>query len=340
MPILDKNDKSKLLKYEKFIEESPYGHCMQSIHWAQVKDNWESDYVYLEDEFGSIRAALSVISVKNDGIHSFMYAPRGPVCDLKDRDSLLELFKEVEVLQEEKKAFLLRMDPEVLYDEDLIRRLESYGLNNLKIRTRGLAEKSFTNPRNNMILRIGGRSPEQIFADYKSKRKNQINKTYANGLLTRRVRFSDEDFDSHLEKFYELIGMMAKRQGINHRPIEYFRRIFSSFEDVVLYETYDNEEVLSSCIVIFYNKKAFYIYAASSDHKRKLDASLQMCNEAIKDTAARGFEEFDFGGVFNISLEDGLYVFKNKFTGDGGLHEYVGELDLVYIEELYENFNK
>ena len=83
MPILDLSNSEEVARYKEFVASSPYGHVMQSLNWAKVKNNWDSDYVYLQDDAGNITAALSILSVKNDGEHAFMYAPRGPVCDLK-----------------------------------------------------------------------------------------------------------------------------------------------------------------------------------------------------------------------------------------------------------------
>ena len=94
MPILDLSNREAVVRYEEFVASSPYGHVMQSLNWAKVKDNWDSDYVYLQDDAGNITASLSILSVKNDGEQAFMYAPRGPVCDFKDIDTVKALVKE------------------------------------------------------------------------------------------------------------------------------------------------------------------------------------------------------------------------------------------------------
>lgn len=86
VPVLDIKDKKRLNEYENFIKNHPNGHLMQSTNWIKVKEGWESDYVYLTDKDDQIIAALSILSVKNDGEHAFMYAPRGPVCDFHDTD--------------------------------------------------------------------------------------------------------------------------------------------------------------------------------------------------------------------------------------------------------------
>ena len=137
MPILDLTDIKTVARYEEFIASSPYGHVMQSVNWAKVKDNWDSDYVYLQDEAGNITAALSILSVKNDGVHAFMYAPRGPVCDFRDIDTVKSLVKEAAPVIEKRNGFVLRMDPEFAYDEEVLAAYRNAGIDNLEITTRG-----------------------------------------------------------------------------------------------------------------------------------------------------------------------------------------------------------
>ena len=78
MPVLDKSNAADVARYENFIKSSPYGRATQDMNWSQVKNNWESDYVYLEEN-GEIIAALSILSVEAVDDASFSYASRGPV---------------------------------------------------------------------------------------------------------------------------------------------------------------------------------------------------------------------------------------------------------------------
>ena len=57
MPILDLSNSEEVARYKEFVASSPYGHVMQSLNWAKVKNNWDSDYVYLQDDAGNITAA-------------------------------------------------------------------------------------------------------------------------------------------------------------------------------------------------------------------------------------------------------------------------------------------
>ncbi|MDO5025028.1 MAG: peptidoglycan bridge formation glycyltransferase FemA/FemB family protein [Trueperella sp.] len=352
MPILDLNDSAQLRKYSDFVANSPHGHMMQSPNWAKVKNNWNADYVYLEDDRGEITAALSILSVSNDGETSFMYAPRGPVCALDDPEVFQELLREALPVVEQRRGFLLRIDPFVPYSESLVSSLEQIDVPGAQTIVRSRLpqdrtdvdqttwEHSFSNPRHNMIMEFNGRSYEDIFLELPSKHRNKLRKTYRDGLETKRFRAGDPGLAEALDTFYELTKVMAARQGITHRPKEYFARLLEAFDDAVLYQTSDSEDVLSSSILISYAGLAFYSYAASSNKngKRNLNAPFQNCMEQVKDSIAAGLLRYDLGGLYVFDRSDGLYAFKSKITGAEGLHEFIGELDLVFDDARYQQW--
>ena len=343
MPILDLSNSKAIARYEEFVASSPYGHVMQSLNWAKVKNNWDSDYVYLQDDAGNITAALSILSVKNDGEHAFMYAPRGPVCDFKDIDTVKALVKETSPVIEKRNGFVLRMDPEFAYDEDVLATYRNAGITNLVITTRGADEHSFSNPRMHMIADISMGSHEGFLQTVKSKNKNKIKVPYKHGLETLRFHRGDSGFEQAFDKFYDLTKIMAERQGITYRPKDYFVRLFNAFpsEAVTLYETRTaKEEVLSCAISLSFNRKCFYIYAASSNEKRNLRPNYQMNNEAIKDAIEQGYSQYDMGGIYEVDNSGGLYSFKKAFCGEDGLMEMIGQFDWVYDPDVYQEFSK
>ncbi|WP_296761515.1 peptidoglycan bridge formation glycyltransferase FemA/FemB family protein [Varibaculum sp.] len=110
---------------------------------------------------------------------------------------------------------------------------------------------------------------------------------------------------------------------------------------VTLYETRTAEqEVLSCAIVLGFNRKCFYIYAASSNEKRNLRPNYQMNNEAIKDAIEQGYTQYDMGGIYEVDNSGGLYSFKKAFCGESGLLEMIGQFDWVYNPEVYSEFSK
>ncbi len=342
MPILDLSNSEEVARYEEFVASSPHGHVMQSLNWAKVKENWDSDYVYLQDDSGNITAALSILSIKNDGEHAFMYAPRGPVCNFRDIDTVKALVKEASPVIEKRNGFVLRMDPEFAYDEEVLANYRNAGMGNLVITTRGTDEHSFSNPRMHVIADISMGSHEEYFQTVKRKKRTMIRLPYKHGLETIRLHRNQEGFEKSLDTFYDLTKVMAQRQGITYRPKDYFVRLFNAYPPpaVTLYETKLNDQVLSSAIVLGYNKKAFYIYAASSNEHRELYPNYQMNNEAIKDAIDQGYSEYDMGGIFDLNPAAGLYRFKKTFCGENGLMEMIGQFDWVYDPDAYSEFSK
>lgn len=328
MPIVD--NETDFQRYIDFVRNSPYAKPMQDPNWSKIKNNWTSDYVYLEEN-KQIIAALSVIGIKNTNGKHFLYAPRGPVCDFWDFDLVERLIKEAAPLKDKYDAFLLRIDPEILFNEKIIYEYQNRAY---EFRTYPLTNHAFTQPRHNMVLDINFRDEDQLLASFSTSCRRNIRKAYKNKLKTIHTKDLSE-----VDTFYELTKIMAERQGIGHRPKDYFQRLME-YMDGHIFTTYYNDKALSSSLLIPYNDKVYYLYAASSNENRELMPNYQMIWEEIKWTMKNGYRYFDFGGVFSLDIKDGLYRFKEGFTRSEGIYNFIGELDVVYDEEKYQEFIK
>ena len=207
MPIV--NNEIDLKRYNDFVRSSEYARPMQDTNWSKIKNNWTNDYVYLEEN-KQIIAAMSVIGIKNTNGKYFLYAPRGPVCDFKDTKLVEDLIKEAEPLKDKYDAFLLRMDPELNFDEKLVYDYRKLGYD---FRSVGLDTHSFTQPRYNMIIDLTSHDEDGIFESFSSKGRYNIRKSIRSGIKT--VNKTDEE---SLDIFFELTKIMAERQEIGHRP--------------------------------------------------------------------------------------------------------------------------
>lgn len=326
MPLVKTSE--DLHKYKKFLENSQYSRPMQDPNWGKVKNNWTQDLIYIEEN-KQIKAAMSVIGVKNENGKHFLYAPRGPVCDFSDYDLVDQLIKEAEVLKDKYDAFLLRIDPEFIFEE---RPLHIYKKMGYEFRSVGQDIHSFTQPRYNMILDIRSANQDKIFDEFSSKCRYNIRKSYRSGIVTKL-----ENNDDTIEKFYALTKIMAERQNISHRPIDYFKRLVENF-DAKIFTSYFEGEALSSSICIPYNDKVYYLYAASSNEMRNKFPNYNMIWEEIKWSIENGYKYFDFGGTFSLDKDDGLYRFKENFCYPNKYTAYIGELDIVYDRKKYEEF--
>ena len=328
MPIA--NSKEDLDRYNEFVRNSQYGRPMQDINWAKVKENWTSDYIYIEEN-KQIIAAMSVIGIKNPNGKYFLYAPRGPVCDFRNYNLVDSLIKEAEVLKDKYDAFLLRMDPEVEFDEKAI---YEYRKRNYEVRTFGTDPHSFTQPRYNMILPVSGMSEDELFESFSSSTRRNIRKSYRKDIKT-----IQETNDKTLDTFYELTKIMAERQEIGHRPKEYFKRLIDNMNGVI-FTSYFEDKPLSASILIPYNDKVYYLYAASSNELRNKMPNFNMIWEEIKWCRDNGYDYFDFGGTFSLDSKDGLYRFKEGFCYPDKYTNFIGELDVVYDKKKYQEFIK
>lgn len=327
MPILNLNDANEVKRYDDFLRKSQYSFLTQDRAWTKIKNNWSEDYVYLEKD-GAIYAAMSILSVKAVDDKYLLYANRGPVCDIYDKKTVLALVDEVKTLDKFKDAFLLRFDPAILYDEKL---LELYKGSELKLRTRGTDEHSFIQPRRNAIIDIS-KSEDDILAKFHSKTRYNIRLSYKKNVTTR-ISQSDED----LEIFFEETKVMAERNGITYRPKDYFKRLIENY-DAKIFLTDFEATPLSSAILIMYKDYAWYMYGASNNLHRNYMPNYQMQWEMIKYAKAHGAMRYDFGGIFKLDDEDGLYRFKRGFLNEEDFTEFIGEFDLVVDEEAYKKY--
>ena len=165
MPILQQNDAAAVARYTEFVTHSPWGNLMQDRGWAHVKKGWVGEQVYLEQN-GEITAAMSIIFAPAVAGRTLAYAPRGPVCDPYDTETIAALMREAAPALKKHRAFLLRFDPETPYTDELIAKYEKLGL---RCRARNCGLHDQIQPRFNMFLPLEGRSFEELMPAFGEK---------------------------------------------------------------------------------------------------------------------------------------------------------------------------
>lgn len=326
MPIV--NNEEDLKRYNDFVRSSEFARPMQDTNWSKIKNNWTHDYVYIEEN-KQIIAAMSIIGIKNTNGKHFLYAPRGPVCDFKNTKLVEALIKEVEPLREKYDAFLLRMDPELNFDEKLVYDYRKMGYD---FRTVGIDTHSFTQPRYNMIIDLSCQDEDEIFESFSPKGRYNIRKSIRSEIKT--IRNTNKE---SLDIFYELTKIMAERQGIGHRPKDYYQRLIEYLGGEIFVTSFEDKP-LSASLLIPYGKKVYYLYAASSNEMRNKMPNYNMVWEEIRWCLENGYYYLDLGGTFSLDTNDGLYRFKQSFCYPDKYSNFIGELDVVYDREKYEEF--
>ena len=84
-------DGSNKIKYKEFLETHERCNFQQSLDWGKVKTFWKNEVVLAEDSEGNIIGSISVLIRKIPIFGNIMYASRGPVCDVHDKNVLEHL---------------------------------------------------------------------------------------------------------------------------------------------------------------------------------------------------------------------------------------------------------
>ncbi len=325
MEFLDLNNKTQTEEYENFVKSCKKGHFTQSVMWAKIKTDWKFEAVIVRDENGKIVGTVGVL-IRHVPVFkaNMMYSPRGPVCDIHDRQVMKQLMDGVNALAKKYRAYIFKIDPDVKSDDkEFIQICSSLGL------AMGSDTKNFegVQPRYVFRLYIDGRDEEQLLASFHQKTRYNIRVAIKKGVVVR-----TEGIDK-VDDFYKIMLETGVRDNFVIRNAAYFRRLLEALgQHARLYMAYLDSKPIAGTIAVAYGDKVWYLYGASSDSYRNVMPNYLLQFEMIKWAVELGASVYDFRGVSGDISEDnplyGLYRFKKGFNGE--FTEFVGEMSVVY----------
>lgn len=312
-------------EYEAFVSQHPQSCFTQSVNWQKVKNNWGFEAVVSRNAEGRIVGAMSVLIQRIPLIGTtFLYAPRGPVCDLHDKTVLADLKAGADLLAKRHNAHMLKIDPDLLMsDVDGVAILKSMGF----VQSYGSDGFEGIQARFNYRLYLEGRSEEELLANLTQGTRRKIRIAMRRGVEVRPVGIE------YLDEFLRIMKVTGERDGFNIRPRAYFERMLEALgEHVRLYMGFYESLPVCGAITTNYAGKVCYVYGASDNIHRDVMPNYLMQWEMIRWAAETGCTVYDFQGVSG-NLEEGshmygLYQFKRGFNGN--LDELAGEFDYTY----------
>ena len=257
--------------------------------------------------------------LKGLGIH-ILYSPRGPL--FSSLEALNKLSQGVRELGTKKRAFAWKVDP-ALPPED--KRWQKFVQEQRLAKV--VSDSNFGGVQPKYVMDLDITPPLQdILAQMKSKTRYNIRYAARKGVKVVRSRRKQD-----LSVFYALLQETAARDGFAVRDLSYFESMWDYLIEAglaQLFLAYHGELPLAGAIAFRLGRRAWYVYGASSDELRNLQASHLMQWEMIKWAKAFGCAVYDFRGVSgeldpNNPLY-GLYRFKEGFGAT--LREYVESL--------------
>lgn len=308
-------------EYRDFVRSHEKGSFMQTPEWADVKSGWQCEAVISRGGDGKIRGTCLVL-IKKAPMSSLLYAPRGPVCCFTDSETLRDLAEGIDAVAKKYRSFAFVCDPQIDENDDTCSTANEL-MKNAGFALREVPEDKLIQCRFNYILKLGGRTRDEIWRGFLSSYRNQILKADKLGVICE--TFSDEEAVNALEEFYPMMEETGRRDGFPIRTKEYFARFLRIMRRYArLYicsvEIDGVKTPLSGAITINYGGRFSHIYGASANEHRKYCPNHKMQWTMICDALDDGCRVYDFGGVpyyhDKSRPEYGMYHFKKGFNGE------------------------
>ncbi|MBP5662494.1 MAG: peptidoglycan bridge formation glycyltransferase FemA/FemB family protein [Clostridia bacterium] len=325
-------------EYTDFTIHHERSHILQSAQWGKVKAAWTNEFVLVRDENGRLKGTMSILIRKVPLFPgTFMYAPRGPVCDLHDRDTLQKLTDGAREIGKRYKAMNLKIDTDTPASDTeyaAIMKKLGYTLRNNYYNLEGVQARFL------MRVDLKDKTEEELLASFHHKTRYNIRVAQKKGVEIRVGTRED------IPAFFELMKTTGARDGFTTRGIDYFYRMYDCLGEYCrLFLAYAGEGEERACVsgtmAGLYGNKCLYLYGASGNRFRNYMPNYLIQWEMIRWARENGCTVYDLRGVPG-RIEDennpiyGLYRFKKGFAGQAT--EMIGEFDLALRPVWYRLF--
>lgn len=336
LEMVDIANAERVAEYEDFVNSHPMGTFMQSLAWGRLKavNGWKSAALVSRDLEGRIAGSVLILMKKVPFFNkNLLYAPRGPLVDLEDLETFQELMEGVKRLAKRVHAYLFKMDPYVLEeDEGFSSMAKSVGFY-FRPNQRDLTT---IQSRRNYMIDLTGKSAEDVLAGFHQKWRYNTRFAIRHGVECRSCGLEG------LDEFYRLYAVTGERDAFVLRDKAYFRSLLEQFgEHARLYLCYYEGEAIAGAIAVQYGGKTCYVYGASGNEHRNVKPNYLMQWTMIQWAIESGCSTYDFQAVTFIedptSKYYGVYHFKSGFGGS--VVTFAGEFDLIFSKFTYQMVN-
>jgi len=317
---------------EEFLENHKKSHFLQSPKWAKVKKEWKNELIVLRDKDDNIKGTMSLLLRKVPVINRYiMYAPRGFVCEIHDKETLFKLTEEAKKIAKKYNAFIFRLDPDISNDdEEFIKIVIDLGY---KLKNNIKNTNQVIQPKYVFRLNIKEKTEEELLKSFNEKTRYNIRLSSRKGVKIR------EGTKKDLKIFYNIIKETGTRDNFFIRPFEYFENIWDAMYPKhvkLLIAEYENEPI-AAVLPILYGNKVWYLYGGSANKHRNLMPNYLLQFEMIKWGVQNNCEIYDFRGVSGFKNKSdpqyGIYKFKKGFNGE--FIEFVDEMYMIFNKPVY-----
>lgn len=223
---------------------------------------------------------------------------------------------EIERIGKEKNSIFIKLEPNVIKSDKLLKNLKSWGL---------IEGKTLFTPTSFWIDLT--KSEEELLKSFSSKTRYNIRLAQKHGVKVE-LNNSDEVFD----KYLELTDETNKRQGFYSHTHRYHRLMWKHLKGRIanILTAKYKDEIISTWVLFNNDKFLYYPYGASTDKYKEVMANNLMMWEAIRFGKKKGLKTFDLWG-----REEGKGFTKFKEGYNPEVVEFIGSWDLIINKPLY-----
>jgi len=307
-------------------------HPLNAYGWGKVRaiDGWAPTYLMAKRE-NKITGAVMLLTktIPLLGL-SIMYAPRGPVFELSDTETLRTLLSRIRKEAIRHNAIFLRIDPSIR-ESDLAKHSDVFaeeGFIHLTHRW------TFWNtPRD--VYRIDlTKSPnaKELFNTLDRQARKAVRKAEKQGILIRKAISLIE-----LNVFYDIFKQFSVDKGFMSRKYEYQKCLWDEFisrGNGELFLAIYQQHIIGGLLILSFGRKCLAMHMGTPNrfsHLRTNDACVW---EAIKWAKERNCQWFSFRGVGATPTQE---RFKRKFGPE--VVSLVGYYDLPFCPWIYRFFS-
>ena len=221
-------------EYTKYWENHPNKTFLSSpkISKLREKSGWNTYYVGVKDNKKIIAATMLLSHKRHLGKYEF-YSPRGYLFDMKNKELLDYFTNELKKFIKEKKGYILRIDPYVIFkqrdidgnivedgenNEDIVNNLYNLGFKRVKEENMEQVGWMFS-------LDLDGKTEDQIMKEMKPNTRNTIRKAEKFGITVNEISYDE------LDRFQSIMEETSKRKGFSNRKLSYYQEMYNLFHD-------------------------------------------------------------------------------------------------------------
>ncbi len=219
-------------EYRAFWENHPLKSFLSAVEIGKLKklSNWSVSYVGVKKEKKIVAASMLVAKKRHFNRYEF-YSPRGYLLDLKDEELLSFFTKELKKYLKDKKAYVFRVDPYLIYKErDIDGNIVENGIDNSSV-VRNLTKLGFKKvPLNEteqvtwmFSLDLENKNENDILKEMKPNVRNIIHKTEKFGITVKEISYDE------LERFQSIMEETGARRNFAIRDLTYFQNMYKLF---------------------------------------------------------------------------------------------------------------